>query len=73
MAKVEKITKQQASELFKDGMTIIIGGFMTNGTAENIVDAIVESKAKDLTIICNDAGFEGVGTGKYCSRVSARN
>ncbi len=64
MAKVEKITKQQASELFKDGMTIMIGGFMTNGTAENIVDAIVESKAKDLTIICNDAGFEGVGTGK---------
>lgn len=64
MAKVKKITKKEASSLFKDGMTIMIGGFMTNGTAESLVDAIVESNAKDLTIICNDAGLPGKGCGK---------
>lgn len=64
MAKVQKITKSEAAKLFKDGMTIMIGGFMTNGTGENLVDAIVESGAKDLTVICNDAGFLGKGTGK---------
>lgn len=64
MAKVKKITQKEAVGLFKDGMTIMIGGFMTNGTAESLVDAIVESGAKDLTVICNDAGFQGKGTGK---------
>ncbi len=64
MAKVKRITKQEVAGLFKDGMTIMVGGFMTNGTAENLVDAIVESGAKDLTIICNDAGLPGKGTGK---------
>lgn len=64
MAKVKHITKTEAVGMFKDGMTIMIGGFMTNGTAETLVDAIVESGAKDLTVICNDAGLLGVGTGK---------
>lgn len=64
MAKVKQITQKEAVGLFKDGMTIMIGGFMTNGTAERLVDAIVESGAKDLTVICNDAGFAGKGTGK---------
>jgi acetate CoA/acetoacetate CoA-transferase alpha subunit len=64
MAKVKKISKKEAAELFKDGMTIMIGGFMTNGTAENVVDAIVESGAQNLTVICNDGGYPGVGTGK---------
>lgn len=64
MAKVKRISQKEAVALFKDGMTIMIGGFMTNGTAEGLVDAIVESGAKDLTIICNDAGLPGKGTGK---------
>lgn len=64
MAKAKKITKAEAATMFKDGMTIMVGGFMTNGTAEGLVDAIVESGAKDLTIICNDAGLPGKGTGK---------
>jgi len=64
MAKAKHITKTEAVSLFKDGMTIMIGGFMTNGTAETLVDAIVESGAKDLTIICNDAGLPGKGAGK---------
>lgn len=64
MAKVKRITREEAAGLFKDGMTIMIGGFMANGTAESLVDAIVESGAKDLTVICNDAGLPGKGTGK---------
>ena len=62
MGKVKQITQKEAVGLFHDGMTIMIGGFMTNGTAERLVDAIVESGAKDLTVICNDAGFAGKGT-----------
>ena len=72
MAKVKKITKQEAVGLFKDGMTIMIGGFMTNGTAETLVDAIVESGAQNLTVICNDAGFPGKGTGKLLDSHQAK-
>lgn len=72
MAKAKKISKAEAASLFKDGMTIMIGGFMTNGTAETLVDALVESGVKDLTIICNDAGFQGKGTGKLLDSRQAK-
>lgn len=64
MSKVKRITQSEAAGIFKDGMTIMIGGFMTNGTAERLVDAIVESGAKNLTAICDDAGRPGQGIGK---------
>ncbi|MCF0142962.1 MAG: CoA transferase subunit A, partial [Parasporobacterium sp.] len=35
----------------------MVGGFMANGTAEAIMDALVERDAKDLFVICNDGGF----------------
>lgn len=72
MGKATKISKAEVAGLFKDGMTVMIGGFMTNGTAETLVDALVESGAKDLTIICNDAGFQGKGTGKLLDSRQAK-
>ncbi|MCX7950575.1 MAG: acetate CoA-transferase subunit alpha [Clostridiales bacterium] len=51
-------------EHIKDGQTIMFGGFLGVGTAEKIVDAIVEKGVKDLTIICNDTGFVDKGVGK---------
>lgn len=47
-----------------DGASIMVGGFMTVGTPEQLVDALVAKKTKDLTIICNDAGIPGKGCGK---------
>jgi len=51
------ITAQEAAALVKDGSSVMIGGFMANGTPESIMDALVERDAKDLTVICNDGGF----------------
>ena len=48
----------------KDGMSIMVGGFMAVGTPERVVDAIVEKNIKNLTIICNDAGYPDKGVGK---------
>jgi acetate CoA/acetoacetate CoA-transferase alpha subunit len=48
----------------KDGMTIMIGGFMGVGTPEMIIDGIVDRGIKDLTIIANDTAFPNVGVGK---------
>lgn len=54
--KSKVITKEEASKLFKDGMTIMVGGFLAGGSSDAVIDAIAASGAKDLTIICNDGG-----------------
>ena len=51
------ITAQEAAAMIKDGSTVMVGGFMANGTPESIMDALVERGAKDLTVMCNDGGF----------------
>ncbi len=64
MAKKQQITAKEAAAMITDGMTIMVGGFLANGTPEAIIDAIVEKGTKDLTVIANDAGLPGKGIGK---------
>lgn len=61
MARTKVISAKEAAALIKDGDTVLVGGFMTNGTAKSIVNEVT---AKDLTVVCNDAGFENEGTGR---------
>lgn len=58
------IEKHQLKEYFFDGMSIMVGGFMAVGTPEGVIDEIVKLNIKDITIICNDAGFVDKGVGK---------
>lgn len=58
------INKEQFIDFLKDGISIAVGGFLTNGTPEKLIDLVVESGAKNLTIICNDGGYEDKGVGK---------
>ncbi len=55
-----------------DGMSIMVGGFMAVGTPEIFMDELVKIGVKDLTIICNDAGFEDKGVGKLISNGQVR-
>ena len=48
----------------KDGMTIMIGGFLANGSPDKLIDELVKSGIKDLTLIVNDTGFPDRGCGK---------
>lgn len=60
-----KITSAQAALAnIKDGMTVMIGGFLGNGTPETLIDEIIEKGVKDLTIIVNDTAFPDRGIGK---------
>lgn len=61
---MKKITAQQAAEFVKDGMTVMIGGFMSNGTPQILMDALVAKGVKNLTVIANDSGTPGDGIGK---------
>jgi len=58
------ISVKEAAEKVQEGMTIMVGGFLANGTPERLIDALVEKNVKNLTLICNDTGFPDRGVGK---------
>lgn len=50
--------------LLHDGMLIAAGGFGLCGIPELLIDALVRSGVKDLTIASNNCGVDGFGLGK---------
>lgn len=58
------ITVAEAAAMVQDGMTIMMGEFLGCGQAHKIVDAILASGVKDLTIIANDSPATGYGHAK---------
>lgn len=58
------VTIEEAINQIEDGMTIMVGGFLSCGTPCKLVDTLVEKNVKDLTLICNDSGFVDSGVGK---------
>jgi len=50
--------------LLFDGMTIAAGGFGLCGIPERLIDALVASGVRDLTIASNNAGIDNEGLGK---------
>jgi 3-oxoacid CoA-transferase subunit A len=51
-----------AGEL-RDGMTIMSGGFGLCGIPQTLIEAVRLSGARDLTVISNNAGVDGIGLG----------
>ncbi len=46
-----------------DGMTLMVGGFGLCGIPENSIKALLDSGAKRLTCISNNAGIDDFGLG----------
>src|ERR1700742_2130963 len=44
-----------------DGMTVMAGGFGLSGNPENLIEALRENGAKDITIISNNCGADNRG------------
>ena len=62
MTKVK--TLEEIVEKFHDGQVMMIGGFMSAGTPEIFIDAILDKGVKNLTVIANDTGFVDSGIGR---------
>lgn len=60
---IHKIVNTPAEALadVRDGATVMIGGFGTAGLPNELVDALIDSGAKDLVIVNNNAGNGDTG------------
>jgi 3-oxoacid CoA-transferase len=63
MSKVYADAKSALAGLLKDNMTIAAGGFGLCGIPENLIQALVDSGVKGLTIAGNNAGVDDFGMG----------
>nr|WP_024835165.1 CoA transferase subunit A [Clostridium sp. 12(A)] len=61
---MKQVSTQEAVASINDGAIIMIGGFMSNGTPEILIDALIEKDLKNLTIIANDGGTLDTGIGR---------
>lgn len=59
----KQVSMQEAAALVKDGMTVMVGGFLSVGGANELLHAIAESGVKNLTVICNDGGQPALAHG----------
>jgi 3-oxoacid CoA-transferase subunit A len=50
-------------DVIRDGMTIAVGGFGLCGVPVDLIDAVRDSGARDLTIVSNNMGVDGKGLG----------
>ncbi len=58
------ITIDKIPSFLRDGMTLAIGGFMGCGNAHRIIDAIVKTDVKNLTLVATDTARDNIGIGK---------
>jgi len=64
------VEPKELDHIFKDDMSIMIGGFLNCGTAETVLEYVNELDLKNLTIIVNDAGFNQKSKGKFLANAN---
>ena len=65
MVKVKKLVEiEKISDLVKDGDRILVGGFGATGSPLTILDQIARTDVKDLEIVSNNLGENGLGLHK---------
>jgi 3-oxoacid CoA-transferase subunit A len=63
MDKVYADARSALADVLQDGMTVMCGGFGLCGIPEALIDAMRETGVRDLTVVSNNAGVDGVGLG----------
>jgi acetate CoA/acetoacetate CoA-transferase alpha subunit len=61
---MKTVSAEEAIAMIPNGATLMVGGFMSVGTPERLLDELVRQKKCELTLICNDAAVPGRGIGK---------
>ena len=58
--------------LFKDGMTVMVGGFGVPGTPFTLIDVLMEAGVSNLTLIKNEANEDHMGLSKLIEAKCAK-
>ena len=66
------VSAKEAVSLIKDGSTVMLGGFLSCGAPDELIDALVEQNTKELTLICNDTSFPQTDKGKLIVNKQAK-
>ncbi|MFZ2629186.1 MAG: CoA-transferase, partial [Rugosibacter sp.] len=64
MNKIFPSAAEALQGIVKDNQLLAVGGFGLCGIPEALIDALLESGVKELTVISNNAGVDGFGLGK---------
>ena len=59
-----RLSAKEAINLIKDGSTIMVGGFLSCGAPDVLVDELVRQKKTGLTMISNDTTYPDADKGK---------
>ncbi len=59
-------------DLLFDGMTLAVGGFGLSGIPTDLIDAVRVSGVRDLTVISNNMGVDGIGLGVLIEKGQVR-
>ena len=63
VSKVQPDAETALAGLLRDGMMVMSGGFGLCGIPDALIEAIRASGVRDLTVVSNNAGIDGVGLG----------
>jgi 3-oxoadipate CoA-transferase alpha subunit len=63
---------QEALADIRDGATVMIGGFGTAGQPNELIDALIDTGARDLVIVNNNAGNGDTGLAALLARKRVR-
>ena len=58
------VSAKEAISQIKDGATIMVGGFLSCGAPDKLIDELVEQNVQKLTMISNDTSIPSVDKGK---------
>ncbi|WP_182083860.1 CoA transferase subunit A [Aureimonas sp. ME7] len=64
MRKLRSGAAEALSDVLRDDMVVMAGGFGLCGIPEALIDAIQASGVRGLTVISNNAGVDGIGLGR---------
>jgi 3-oxoacid CoA-transferase subunit A len=63
MSKIWSTAAEAVHDVVFDGATIAVGGFGLSGNPSDLIEALRDSGAKNLTIVSNNMGVDGKGLG----------
>jgi 3-oxoacid CoA-transferase subunit A len=63
MTKIRESARAVLADVVHDGMTVAVGGFGLSGNPFGLIDALRDSGARDLVVVSNNMGTDGLGLG----------